>query len=74
MIALDAAAGELEGAGFGYSGGQNYHGGVAAIQVTAVAADSFCLLARSASGSYLSYGSDTGLRAQGADPACPAQD
>jgi len=67
------AGAELVGSGFNYSPAQNYSGGVAAIEVTAVEADSFCLLARSASGAYLSYGSATGLVAQGTDPACPAQ-
>ena len=66
-------AGELTGVGFKYSDGANYQGGTAAIDVTATAGTSYCMLAQSASGDYFSFGSTTGLQNQGTTSTCPAQ-
>ncbi len=66
-------AAELVSAGFKYSDGNNYQGGTAAIDVTANAGADYCLIAQSASGTYFSYGSTTGLQEQGTTATCPAQ-
>ncbi len=63
----------LTSAGFKYSAGSNYQGGTAAITSTAVAGNSYCMMAQSASGDYFSYGSTTGLLNQATTATCPTQ-
>lgn len=56
---------ELTAAGFKYSGDENYQGGAPAITVDAVAGDSYCMEAVSASGVTFQYSSPGGLTDDG---------
>ncbi len=64
-----AADADLKTDGFKYSDGGNYFGGASALTATINAGNSYCLTARSKSGSYFSYGSASGL--SGALAAAP---
>jgi type IV pilus assembly protein PilA len=57
------STGELGGVGFKYSTGSNYDGGTAVIVVSAVSNQSYCLTAKSASGTDFEYSSPGGLQA-----------
>jgi type IV pilus assembly protein PilA len=54
------SVGELQTAGFRPSPGRNYYDGAFAMTVTAEGAQSYCLTARSMSGTWFAQGSDTG--------------
>ena len=64
-------AAELRTAGFRPSPGRNYFGGTFAMTVAAQGAQSYCLTARSMSGTWFAQGSDTGSvqSSVGIDPA-----